>query len=203
MEPPEFVHVEMTTDEQEVYSWMGISPLVLTEQEVKNPRNAYIAVTLPGEAPPEQPAPVVAPLNEVRRRPTLLNAEPESPTFDAADDDDVYLAPIVFESSIPQFTALPEETFEEPAPRRLIRQRSRVADPEPIEEEAKAAPKKKRIIIGQKLQPELDFSPEPMTPPIITRELPAPIVAEAEPEVEETDDDPVVRRRRRRSSARS
>lgn len=51
-EPPEMVTVEMTPDEQDVYAWMGISPLVLAQQEVKNPKSAIISVVLPGEAPP-------------------------------------------------------------------------------------------------------------------------------------------------------
>jgi ribonuclease E len=50
-EPPESVYVEMTPEEQDVYAWMGISPLVLSEQEVKNPKSAIVSVFLPGEAP--------------------------------------------------------------------------------------------------------------------------------------------------------
>jgi ribonuclease E len=55
-EPPEIIAVEMTPEEQEIYAWMGISPLVLSQQEVKNPKAAVISVVLPGEAPaaPEQ-----------------------------------------------------------------------------------------------------------------------------------------------------
>lgn len=51
-EPPEVVTVEMSPAEQDVYAWMGISPLVLSQQEVKNPRTAVVSVVLPGEAPP-------------------------------------------------------------------------------------------------------------------------------------------------------
>ncbi|WP_431627854.1 ribonuclease E [Alkalinema pantanalense] len=51
-EPPEIVHVEMTEEEQEVYALMGVSPLILSPQEVKNPKAALISVFLPGEAPP-------------------------------------------------------------------------------------------------------------------------------------------------------
>jgi ribonuclease E len=51
-EPPEVVAVEMTPEEQDVYAWMGISPLVLANQELKNPKSAIISVVLPGEAPP-------------------------------------------------------------------------------------------------------------------------------------------------------
>jgi ribonuclease E len=47
----EIVTVEMTAEEQEVYAWMGISPLVLANQEVKNPRSVVVAVTLPGQTP--------------------------------------------------------------------------------------------------------------------------------------------------------
>jgi ribonuclease E len=52
IEPPEVVHVEMSEQEQEVFAWMGVSPLWMSEQQVKNPRNTMIAVTLPGEEPP-------------------------------------------------------------------------------------------------------------------------------------------------------
>src|SRR5579883_2026951 len=55
-EPPEVVAVEMTPEEQEVYAWMGISPLVLTSQEVKNPKSAIISVVLPGQAETVAPA---------------------------------------------------------------------------------------------------------------------------------------------------
>jgi len=56
-EPPEIIAVEMTPEEQEVYAWMGISPLVLSHQDVKNPKAAIISVVLPGEAP----APTIEP----------------------------------------------------------------------------------------------------------------------------------------------
>ncbi|MEX0267980.1 Rne/Rng family ribonuclease [Leptolyngbyaceae cyanobacterium UHCC 1019] len=52
MEPQEMVMVEMTPEEQEVYAWMGVSPLVLSQQTVKNPKSALISVVLPGQAPP-------------------------------------------------------------------------------------------------------------------------------------------------------
>lgn len=53
VEPPEVIAVEMTPEEQDVYAWMGISPLILANREVKNPRNTRINIFLPGEAPPE------------------------------------------------------------------------------------------------------------------------------------------------------
>ncbi|NDJ17017.1 Rne/Rng family ribonuclease [Myxacorys almedinensis] len=61
LDPPEVVHIEMTPEEQDVYAWMGVSPLILTDRELKNPKSAIVAVTLPGEAPPEAlVAPAVA-----------------------------------------------------------------------------------------------------------------------------------------------
>ncbi len=107
-EPPESVYVEMTPDEQDVYAWMGISPIVLTTQELKNPKSASIFVTLPGQAPPplptqvteapeiededltldveNSPPPIPEPISlRVRKKPSArIVAEPEpllTPTF--------------------------------------------------------------------------------------------------------------------------
>ncbi|MEM0980827.1 MAG: Rne/Rng family ribonuclease [Cyanobacteria bacterium P01_H01_bin.58] len=49
--PPEEITVEMTPEEQRIYAMMGINPLVLSSQTVKDPRNVVIKITLPGEAP--------------------------------------------------------------------------------------------------------------------------------------------------------
>ncbi|MDX2254158.1 MAG: Rne/Rng family ribonuclease [Pseudanabaenaceae cyanobacterium bins.39] len=51
IEPPELIVVEMTEEEQDVYSLMGISPLVLLDREIKDPRNVVVTVTLPGQPP--------------------------------------------------------------------------------------------------------------------------------------------------------
>ncbi len=48
--PPEKVVVEMTPEEQGIYAMMGISPLVLSPQEVKDAKNTIVQVVLPGEA---------------------------------------------------------------------------------------------------------------------------------------------------------
>lgn len=75
-EPPELVTVEMSPDEQDVYAWMGVSPLVLAQQDVKNPRTAVISVVLPGEAPPDlTPRPA-----------TPEPVEQEAPSFDEEDE---------------------------------------------------------------------------------------------------------------------
>jgi ribonuclease E len=46
--PPEIISVNMTTEEQDVFAFMGISPLILFEGEVKNPRTAVIEIHPPG-----------------------------------------------------------------------------------------------------------------------------------------------------------
>jgi ribonuclease E len=51
IEPPEVIVVEMTEEEQDVYSQIGVSPLVLLDREVKDPRNVIVTVALPGQAP--------------------------------------------------------------------------------------------------------------------------------------------------------
>ncbi len=55
VEPPELITVEMTAEEQDVYAVMGVSPLVLTNRSLKNPKNAIVSVTMPGEAPTKPP----------------------------------------------------------------------------------------------------------------------------------------------------
>ncbi|PZV11454.1 MAG: ribonuclease E/G [Pseudanabaena sp.] len=51
IEPPELIVVEMTEEEQDIYSLIGLSPLVLIDREVKDPRNVIVTVALPGQAP--------------------------------------------------------------------------------------------------------------------------------------------------------
>ncbi len=55
VEPPEVITVEMTAEEQDVYAVMGVSPLVLANRSLKNPKNAIVSVTMPGEAPTKPP----------------------------------------------------------------------------------------------------------------------------------------------------
>ncbi|MFM7888809.1 MAG: ribonuclease E/G, partial [Pseudanabaena sp.] len=51
VEPPEVIVVEMTEEEQDVYSLIGVSPLVLVDREIKDPRNVIVTVALPGQVP--------------------------------------------------------------------------------------------------------------------------------------------------------
>jgi hypothetical protein len=41
----------MTEEEQDVYSLIGVSPLVLVDREIKDPRNVIVTVALPGQPP--------------------------------------------------------------------------------------------------------------------------------------------------------
>lgn len=50
----ERVSIEMTPTEQEVYSMMGISPLVLVDKEVKDPKSVVVSIKLPGEEDGEE-----------------------------------------------------------------------------------------------------------------------------------------------------
>lgn len=88
-EPAEVIPVEMTSEEQEIYALMGISPLVLVSREVKNPKSAIISVITPGQPPQKEkapevpvaaPAPAPVPRTTVRRSSAAAaaaKAEPE------------------------------------------------------------------------------------------------------------------------------
>lgn len=76
VEPPQVIAVEMTPEEQDIYALMGISPIVLASEPVKDPKSTIISIAAPGQAPrlinrpsEEPPAPMEA---------SLLSEEPES-----------------------------------------------------------------------------------------------------------------------------
>ncbi|MGJ3249905.1 MAG: Rne/Rng family ribonuclease [Elainellaceae cyanobacterium] len=48
-EPPEVIAIEMTQQEQDVYALMGISPLVLATEPVKDSKSVIVNVVLPGQ----------------------------------------------------------------------------------------------------------------------------------------------------------
>ncbi|MBW4468678.1 MAG: Rne/Rng family ribonuclease [Pegethrix bostrychoides GSE-TBD4-15B] len=87
-EPPQVISVEMTPEEQDVYALMGISPLLLSAESVKDPKSAIIAITTPGQAPrilAERQPPVEAEPLEVEP----LEAEPfAEQSFEEAEDED-------------------------------------------------------------------------------------------------------------------
>jgi ribonuclease E len=80
--PPQVVTVEMTSDEQRIYAMMGISPMVLSTQEVTDPRNVMVSVVLPGQAPPEivSLTPMEASVEAPAEVAVVDIAEPEPPS---------------------------------------------------------------------------------------------------------------------------
>jgi ribonuclease E len=89
IEPPELIVVEMTEEEQDVYSLIGVSPLVLLDREVKDPRNVIVTVALPGQAPK------IANMANIRSSDASNNESTAESSFDSnpevnnsADQDD-------------------------------------------------------------------------------------------------------------------
>ncbi len=50
--PPQVVTVALTPDEQRIYAEMGVSPLVLSQEAIKDTKNVVVSVILPGAVPP-------------------------------------------------------------------------------------------------------------------------------------------------------
>jgi len=76
--PPQVVAVEMTLDEQRVYATMGISPLVLANEEIIDPKNTVVSVVLPGEAKRSKP-PVLEEAAPEQESPALIVEDNENP----------------------------------------------------------------------------------------------------------------------------
>lgn len=149
-EAPQVISVEMTTEEQDVYALMGISPLVLATQTIKDPKSVIVSVSLPGEslrsssgdngaathvALPLISAPVTAPAAPVTAvpAPVLSSTAPaleESPPVEVPElveqEDEApsaSAAPVV-----DQETESEELTEDSSSPRRRRRRRSSAAD---------------------------------------------------------------------------
>jgi ribonuclease E len=83
-EPPQVVSVEMTLEEQDIYALMGVSPLVLATETVKDLKSVVISVALPGQgtrapngatavAPPE---PIAVPTFDAPVIPDVIDVTP-------------------------------------------------------------------------------------------------------------------------------
>jgi ribonuclease E len=105
-EPPEYVAVEMTPEEQDVYAWMGISPLVLSNQEVKNPKSAIVSVVLPGETPPPPPQANAPPVLATGESPALVSVGPTTSVPPAVS------APTIAAKTLPEFAEPPDAPSE-------------------------------------------------------------------------------------------
>lgn len=182
VEPPEVISVEMTAEEQEVYALMGVSPLVLTDRSVKNPKNAIVSVSLPGAAPNKPPFEQLefefeptAPAQNAQERDYYPERSVVEPVFSEDDEAQIY-----GESLIDQTDDF--ERMEEP---------SHVMDEsyEPIELS----------------EPIESYEPIELNKPIESYgliELNEPMIEVNEPiERSEPEEPAINRRRRRRSSA--
>jgi ribonuclease E len=128
-EPPQIISVEMTEEEQDVYSFMGISPLILATEPVKDPKSTIVAVGLPGQTsrmpngvsmPSDQP-----PIQEVAADDLEEAPEPEEqPIFDFEPEPEPEPEPIRQYTAPTLVTAEPEEADEPSDPRRRRRRRS-------------------------------------------------------------------------------
>jgi ribonuclease E len=85
---PEQIAVQMTPEEQRIYALMGISPLVLANQEIKDPKSATVSVVLPGQTLEDEDGPVSLTATAAPASPSLTAAVPvtapaETPTTPA------------------------------------------------------------------------------------------------------------------------
>jgi ribonuclease E len=128
-EPPQIISVEMTEEEQDVYSFMGISPLILATEPVKDPKSTIVAVGLPGQTsrmpngvsmPSAQPSVQEVAADDLEEAP-----EPEEqPIFDFEPEPEPEPEPIRQYTAPTLVTAEPEEADEPSDPRRRRRRRS-------------------------------------------------------------------------------
>lgn len=97
-EPPQTIAVEMTPEEQDVYALMGISPLILAAEPVKDPKSTIVSISLPGQASRSAngsaipaptrsiPDPVSTPLAEMDDEEDEVPLAAAEPSFDGASD---------------------------------------------------------------------------------------------------------------------
>jgi ribonuclease E len=87
-EPPEVIAVEMTPQEQDIYALMGISPLVLVTDPIKDPKTALINVVLPGQASRSKSEDASAPSSLHDAPPSSLHDAPSGTQRSTVDNAD-------------------------------------------------------------------------------------------------------------------
>ncbi|MEL7520473.1 MAG: ribonuclease E/G, partial [Cyanobacteria bacterium J06553_1] len=210
-EPPEIVAIEMPLEEQRVYAIMGISPLVFTEQAVKDPENVAVSVVLPGEAEQfladaKAAAEEAAANKRVIDAPSRLEKAPEA---GQAEDSQESLANPAESSSGESGTPVePEGSADNPSKAAPVRRRRRArqsrssestqaeSQTESLAEDAESSP-----AATADNTPKRRSNPKPR---VVNASANGKASGEAPSEVPEADAEPkkkVVRRRRRRSSA--
>jgi ribonuclease E len=129
-EPPELVSVEMTPEEQDVYAFMGVSPLVHLNRGVKNSRSVIINVILPGQLPDaanvSEETPEFEPTNLIPGQlPDAANVSEETPDLESVVDSTVE----------PEAVILPikaEESLQELSPPSSVSVTTDATEPEPV-----------------------------------------------------------------------
>jgi ribonuclease E len=103
IEQPQVVSVEMTPEEQDVYALMGISPLVLAAEPVKDVKSAIISVNLPGQGSrqPNGATPVSPPEPILVRNQEPTDSNDFSPAIPEAPVEAPIEAPIVVQAAEP------------------------------------------------------------------------------------------------------
>jgi ribonuclease E len=143
VEPPERLSVEMSEAEKVTYAWMGVSPLIKLEQEIRNPRTAIVTVVEPGSLPPVDPQSIKSQSSEApaayipesypeeSAQMTLLPVFVPEPTpvlsaigavaQASANDEDEDEAPETESAPLPQAVAIPVPTpkIAEPPPEEI------------------------------------------------------------------------------------
>ncbi|MGE5660579.1 MAG: Rne/Rng family ribonuclease [Actinomycetota bacterium] len=111
LEPPEVIAVEMTPEEQDVYALMGVSPLVLLNRTVKNPKNAIVSVTLPGQGGN------IPSLESLELKVEPRDDSEQEEEEDEEDEELEYLEPAIDEEPVflQEFDAVPDEITDEVA----------------------------------------------------------------------------------------
>ena len=131
--PPQVVSVALTPDEQRIYAEMGISPLVMSQEEIKDTKNVVVSVILPGEAPPadnnldetagasvDEEATVVSEAVDAETDSTELNDSDIADTSDGESED----ATVLSSADSNQPESEPEESDTPPTRRRRRRRSS-------------------------------------------------------------------------------
>jgi ribonuclease E len=111
VEPPEHLSVEMSEAEKITYAWMGVSPLIKLNHEVRNPRTAIVTVVEPGSLPPTwadaQADDIQTDANDLNTTPANYNPEP----YPAETVAQMNLLPVF---AVEPTTVMPEESMELP-----------------------------------------------------------------------------------------
>lgn len=141
-EPAEVITVTMTDQEQAVYAEMGISPLVLHPEEVKNPRGTIVMVARPGQDPLPLPQKTARPINEGMPEDVPETAdEPPSPVISTINVEPIP-ATALLNTSEPEVTTETESVGEASTPEASMpagrRRRRRVTSSEQLSLDANA-----------------------------------------------------------------